>query len=127
MARLALTPQAPPSLNGYPALPLSADSADLTFTPAGASFADGAGFAMSGRELLIVRNPTAGALTATITSVADRRKRTGNITAYSIGAGELAVFGPFPPEGWQQSDGQLYIAGSAAGLEFAVLRLPSIR
>ncbi len=127
MARLVLTPQSPASLSPYPALPLVADSADVTFTAAGTAFIDGAGFTLTGRELILVRNPTAGALTATISSVPDRRKRSGTITAYSVGAGEIAAFGPHLPEGWQQADGQLFLSASAAGLEFAILRLPSIR
>lgn len=123
MARLALDVQEPPS--AYPALPLAANDADVAFTAAGAAFADGAGFPMTGRELLLVRNPTGGALTVTINSVADSRKRVGDITAYSIGAGEIAAFWPNRTEGWRQTDGKLYFAASAAGLEFAVVRLPA--
>lgn len=121
MARLALTVQEPPS--AYPTLPLAANDADVTFTAAGADFADGASFAMTGREILLVRNPTGGALTVSIDSVADSRRRTGDVTAYSIGAGEIAAFWINRTEGWRQSDGTLHFEGSATGLEFAVIRL----
>ncbi len=123
MARLALTVQDP--LSAYPTLPVTANAGDVAFSAAGADFADGAGFPMTGRELLLIRNPTAGALTVSISSVADSRRRTGDITAYSVGAGEVAMFYMNRTEGWRQSDGKLYIAGSAAGLEFAVIRLPA--
>jgi hypothetical protein len=122
MARLALTPQT--LLGSYPALPLTANAADVTFTAAGASFADGAGFPLTGGEILLAKNANAGAQTVTITSVADELKRTGDITTYSIGIGEIAVFGPFDIKGWRQSDGKLYIAASAADISFAVLKLP---
>lgn len=125
MARLDLVPQTIPGR--YPATPLDADEADLTFTPAGAAFADGAGFPLTGREVLIVRNANAGAQTVTIDSVPDAKNREGDITAYSIGAGEIAAFGPFPVAGWKQSaDGELHFEATATDVEFAVVRLPSI-
>lgn len=121
MARLALTPQTLPG--SYPALPLSANSVDVTFTAAGASFADGAGFPLTGGEILLVKNANVSAQTVTISSVADDLKRTGDISTYSIGASEIAVFGPFELKGWRQADGKLYIAASATDVQFAVLKL----
>lgn len=122
MPRLAIPVQAP--LSAHPVLPIAADSADVTWTAAGAAFVDGASFPMTGRELLLVRNPTGGALTVTITSVVDERNRVGDIAAYSIGAGEVAKFWFNRMEGWRQNTGLLHFAASAAGLEFAVIRLP---
>jgi hypothetical protein len=124
MARLALTVQTPPGK--YPALPLTANSADLAWTASGANYADGASFTLTGRELLLVRNANAGAQTITISSVADDKGRVGDITTYSIGIGEYAMFGPFPREGWAQSDGKLYFAVTAADLYFAVVQLPAL-
>lgn len=121
MTRLAVTPQT--LLGSYPALPVTANSADITFTAAGASFADGAGFTLTGGEILLVKNDNVGAQTVTISSVADDLKRTGDITTYSIGAGEVAAFGPFELKGWRQSDGKLHVAASAADVSFAVLKL----
>lgn len=123
MARLALTVQSP--IGAYPTLPVAANAADVAFTAAGADFADGASYQMTGREILLVRNPTGGALTVTINSVADTKKRTGDITAYSIGAGEVAMFFFNRTEGWVQTNSKLHFAGSATGLEFAVIRLPA--
>jgi len=79
---------------------------------------------LTGREIVIVRNTTGGALTCTFTSVKSGLGRTGDIAAYSVGANEFAMFGPFELTGWIQTDGNLYFSGSAVGLEFAVIRLP---
>jgi hypothetical protein len=122
MARLALTVQN--VIAKYPALPLTASSADFVWTAAGADFADGASFTLTGKEILLVRNDNVGAQTVTVSSVVDPYNRTGNITTYSVGIGEFAVFPPFPKEGWAQTDGKLYFAASAADVYFAVLRLP---
>jgi hypothetical protein len=123
MTRLALTPI--DLLGSYPSLPLAANSADIAFTAAGASFADGAGYTLTGNEVLVVHNGAATAQTVTIESVADDLKRTGNITTYSIGAGEYAAFGPFKEKGWKQSDGKLHFSTTDATVGFAVLKLPS--
>ena len=124
MSRLVLTPQTVVAC-GYPSLPVTALAADWTFTAAGASYADGAGFVHTGRELILVKGGAAPG-TVTISSVADAQKRTGNITTYAVGAGLYSVFGPFPVDGWRQSDGQLYLAASATDISFAVLKLPAI-
>lgn len=120
MARLPITPQT--SLGGYPATPLTVQTADFVFTPAGAQFADGASFPITGRELLLVRNGNGAAQTVTITSMVDEKNRLGTITAYSVGISEYAVFGPFQKDGWAQAGGLLYFAASATDVEFAVLR-----
>jgi hypothetical protein len=121
MARLALTPKSLPLK--YPVLPITANALDFAFTAAGADFAEGASFPMTEKEVLIVHNGNVGAQTITITSVADPYARTGNITTYSLGAGEYAVFPQFQKAGWMQTDGNLYFAASATDVEFAVLRL----
>ncbi len=121
MARLALTPKSLPAK--YPALPIAANALDFTWTEAGADFADGFSFPLTGKEILLVRNDNAGAQTVTISSVADEYGRTGDITTYSVGIGEYAVFPQFQLAGWKQSDGKLYGAASAADVSLAVLRL----
>ena len=123
MARLALVPIT--VIAGYPATPLTADSADIAFTNAGASFADGAGFPLTGREVLLVRNLNVGAQTVTISSVNDDKNRKGDITTYSLATTEIAAF-CLPVAGWRQADGQLYFAASATDVAFAVLRLPAL-
>jgi len=107
----------------YPTLPLAADSADLAFVVAG-TYTDGEGWANTGREILVVWNSGASPYTFTVSSVA-YLGRTGDITAYSLAAGEYAVVGPFDPKGWNQTDGQVYVAGSNVAVKFAVVQLPS--
>lgn len=121
MARLTLTPVVPKG--SFPTLPLSADSADMAFAVAG-TYTDGEGWANTGREVLIAYNSGASPYTVTISSVA-YLGRTGDITAYSLAAGEFAIFGPFDPRGWNQADGQVYVVGSNAAVKFAVIQLPS--
>lgn len=121
MARLALPVKQLPAK--YPALPIAANALDVTWTAAGAAFADGFSFPLTGKEILLVRNGNVGAQTVTINSVADPYRRTGDITAYSVGPGEYAVFPQFQMTGWQQPNGLLHGAASAADVMLAVLRL----
>lgn len=79
----------------------------------------------TGKEVIIARNSGASPYTVTITSVADPvHGRTGDIAAASLAAGEVAVFGPYPIDGWRQSDARLYFQASNAAVLFTVLRLP---
>ncbi len=120
MARATLTAQ--PTPGKFPGT-VAVNAADVTFAVSDA--VNGNDVAMSGEDMLIVaRNDNAGAQTITITSAAmPDTNRPGDITAYSIGIGEYAVFGPFNKPGWQQSDGKLRIDTSHADIKLAVLRL----
>lgn len=120
MARLALTPVSLPAK--YPVLQPAANAWDVTWTAAGASFAEGAGFPLTGKEIVLIKGG-AGPQTVTVSSVVDHYNRTGDVTAYAVGAGEFVVLPQFQPAGWQQSDGQLYLAANAADVSFLVLRL----
>ena len=120
MARLVLTPVQMPAK--YPTLQPAANSLDVAFTAAGADWADGAGFLLTGKEILIVFGAAAGG-TVTISSTIDPYRRTADITAYAVGIGLYAIFPQFQKAGWVQADGQLYLAASAATVEFLVLRL----
>lgn len=103
----------------YPTLQPTANSLDLTFTAA--DVANKNQFAGSGEDLLLAWNTDgANPYTVTFTSVADDKKRTGDITTYSIGAGEIAAF-KFKDAGWKQSDGKIYVEASNAAIEFAVM------
>jgi hypothetical protein len=82
---------------------------------------DGAEVRLAGGELILARNTTAGALNATLTSVADPATgRTGNLVK-SVPANGFAVFGPMRQQGWRQPNGTIKMSG-AAGIEFAVIR-----
>ena|SRR3990172_6212686 len=121
MARTVLTKTTP--LGSYPTLPLVANSADVTMTAA--DVANKNSFAASGNDLIIVQNTDAvNPYTVTITSIADDYKRTGDITAYTLQAGEIAVLGPFKLPGWQQADRSIYLEANNAAIKFGVLTLP---
>lgn len=120
MARTSLTVTT--ALGAYPSLQPAANACDLTMTAADIVNYNQA--TCSGNDLIIAHNTSGGALTVTITSVADGHNRTGDITTYSVGAGEYAVFGPFKSAGWMQSDGKLYMAASAADVKLGVIALP---
>ena len=121
MPRATLTKVTAPGNN--PVLPITANAVDLPMTAANA--ANKEQFVASGKDLIIAFNSGAGARTVTITSVADpKNNRTGDITTYSIGAGEYAVFGPFNREGWMQSDGYIYIEAEHAEVKWGVITLP---
>lgn len=88
---------------------------------------DGNYFVCNGRDLVIIENPTGGALTVTVTSVVDEKNRSGNLTAYSIGAGEKAYLpmGLTNQKGWKDTSQRINLVVSGAGLTIAVLRLPA--
>ena len=76
----------------------------------------------TGAEIIAVVNTDVGAQTVTFTAAPDSFGRTGAITAYSVGAGETALFGVFATAGWKQTDGMLYIDVSDATVEIGVIR-----
>ena len=108
------------TLGSYPTLPLTANSADFTF--AVVDITDGGAFVSDGTELILVQNTDAGTATVTIESVADAFGRTGNITTYSMGTGEFAVFGPFKGPGWADADRKIHVSVSDVDVKFAIIR-----
>ena len=122
MARTALPIIAP--LGSYPALPITAGAATYVLTAA--DIVNNNSFVSTGRELLLIQNTAAGAGTVTVHSVADGLQRVGDITTYSVPAAGFAVLGPFNKAGWVQTDGTIWLDGSAITILFAVIRLPSV-
>jgi hypothetical protein len=107
----------------YPTLPITANSLDLPM--AATVVADKTQFVASGKDLVIAQNTGATAHTVTISSVANPKDgRTGDVAAYSIDAGEIAVFGPFSREGWLQADGNIYLEANHVEIKFGVITLP---
>lgn len=121
MARADITVQ--DASGSRPTLQPTAGTLTLSQTAPGTA-GDGVSCPADGKTLLVAHNTNAGAQTVTISSVADRNGRTGDITAYSIAAGRVATFGPFGREGWAQADGKVYAAGSHTDVKFAAVRLP---
>ena len=99
-----------------------ADAADLTM--AAADTVNQNQFTCQGNDLVIAHNTGGSAYTVTVTSADDPYGRSGDVDAYSVGAGEYAIFGPFKSPGWQQSDGKVYLEASNAAVYFGVVTLP---
>lgn len=101
---------------------------EATFAFAAGSAANGNQVPCTGHELLLVINTDSVAHTVTITGVKDPFGRSGSITTYSVPAfttaNKLAVFGPFPSEGFAQPDGKLYIDVSDVKVLLLVLKTP---
>ena len=120
MARAALTAQTTPG--AYPSLPIGANSLDLAWY-AGDNVNGNEATIIEGKTLVLADNTDAAAQTITFTSVNDAYGRPGDITAYSIGIGEFAIFGPFKAAGWAHS-GKLWIDVSDADVKLCVITLP---
>lgn len=119
MPRVTITKSVP--LGPYPTLPVSANALDLP--QLAADTVNKEQFVPSGDDLLIAHNTGASPYTITFTSAADPDlKRTGDVSAYSLGAGELAIF-RFKQKGWVQSDGRIYIEASNTAVKWSVVQL----
>lgn len=86
----------------YPVTPLDAGAADLVFTSTGDQ-PDRNVILSSGKTLVIAHNTDADPHTLTINSVADNLNRVGDIEEYIVGAGKIALFGPFLSAGWSNA------------------------
>lgn len=101
MARDTITALYPQAVNKGS---ISANAADRPFTATNAT--NDCRMKISGKEYLDFFNSGLAAKTVTIDSVKDPvYGRLGSVTAYSIGAGEYAQFGPFSQDAWQQTSG----------------------
>jgi len=110
-------------LGPYPTLPVSATTLDLAWTAADVSNFNS--FLLQGPAIILVRNVHASSpFTFTLTSSADARGRTGDITTYSLAAGKVAAFNLNSTAGWLQTDGSFYLAGSDVSIQFCIIRLP---
>lgn len=85
--------------------------------------ANGNSFAATGREIVLFRNAGATLRTLTITATNDDLGRAVNLVQ-TIAAGIYRATQMFPLLGWAQSTGVVFVDGSHAELELAVLRLP---
>lgn len=118
-----------PIVGPYPSLPVGAASLDLVFTAVDA--VNGNYFVANGvvadlpsgsigGDILLVLNPTAGALTITFASQ-PLNGRSGDITAYSVGAGVLSAFKYSKLVGWADANSNVFFTGQV-GLTVAVLQ-----
>lgn len=116
-ALTVLTPKGP--------FPGTVAADDLDYTYAVGDTVNNNSFPATGRELLLIENVNVGAQTVTFLSVADTFKRTADITAYSVGPSEFAVFWFGSITGWKQTDGNIYINPGHADVKMAVLKIPA--
>jgi hypothetical protein len=110
-------------LGPYPTLPVAALSLDLTWQASDVAsfnqFVPG-----QGKYIILARNVHATTpFTVTFTSVADERKRTGDITTYSIAATKQIAFLLDQSAGWVQTDLNFYMAGSDVSIQFCILKV----
>lgn len=118
------TPIAPITPKGpYPTLPIPADSLDIVLTAADVANGNSISFGATDAMLVLARNSGASAYTLTLTSVPDALNRTGDVSAYSLGAGDSIAF-LVRKAGWVQSDGALYLSANNAAVLIAGLTLP---
>lgn len=103
---------------------IAADGADFTLTAGAVS---GDTIACNGRDVIIAFNSGASPYTVTITSQADEKGRTKDITTYSLAAGDYAVFGVglTNSAGWKDANGNINVTVSNVAVKWAVLRLPA--
>jgi hypothetical protein len=120
MARTAITPQT--LLGAYPTLPIASGGADLEFT-ANTDPTDRSTTIVENKTIVLCYNTDVAPQTVTINSAPDTFNREGDISAYSLAAGKVAVFGPFKAAGWANA-GVLEIDVSDPKLEIAVITLP---
>ena len=101
---------------------ISANARDLTFSAADDSLGNETPL-VNDKTVVLIRNASGGTETVTFTSVADSFNRPGDIDAYSLDDGEIAIFGPFKSAGWAHSN-KLWIDCTDPDLQIAVITLP---
>lgn len=108
----------------YPTLPVGANTLDIAETAP----TDTAGieFVATGREICIAHNtdPT-NPYTYTVVSVADAYGRTGDITNYSLAAGEYGLV-PCPMAGFAGTGNKITVTVSNVAIKFLMLRAPNV-
>lgn len=78
--------------------------------------------AHTGREVIVFRNSGSTTRNITITSVADNRNRTGDIT-FTLANGASKFVGPLGIEGFRQTNGKLYFQADHAEVLISVIRV----
>ena len=79
-------------------------------------------FTASRKDIVVAHNTGGSPYTVTITSVDDHYGRQEDISAESIAAGAIKIFGPFELHGWQQADGKIYLEANNSAVEFGIIQ-----
>lgn len=103
----------------YP-ISVAANSLDLNFQVADPSNLNQ--FSPGGDDLILAWNTGGSSHTFQATSAPDQLNRTGDLAAYTVGAGEIAAF-RVKTLGWVQPDGKVYLQANHAEMKFAILAL----
>lgn len=119
MARATLTRTTP--LGPYPSLQPAANALDVTMTAADTSNLNQ--ILLDGPVIVLAQNTGGVAYTVTITSAVDPQNRTGDITTYSIDAGDIVALKLDQVAGWKQTDGYLYLQASNVAVKLGAIRL----
>lgn len=118
MARVLVVAQVAPG--AYPVV--TAGSLDVTMQAADVALGNYVPLVENKTLLLIQNTHATDAKTFTITSVVDAFNRTGDITTYSLAAGDIALLGPFRGAGWSHGSGAtggIWIDGASADIKIA--------
>jgi hypothetical protein len=95
----------------------------LVFTFTACDNVNGNSFIATGREVLLVQNTGGSSGTFTVSSVPDSLGRSDtSLTAYSVAAAAFTAVQMKYLPGWQQTNGTVTLACSAATMKFAVLQ-----
>lgn len=102
--------------------PGAVSAGDLTLTMAASDASLGNSFKLTGHEVLLWWNSDSGTHHITLTSTADSRGRSADITSYAIAT---LVHGAFSflsgQEGWIETDGTCHVMTDDATVKLAVL------
>ena len=118
MARTTLTKTQ--AKGPFPTLPVAADGLDLLLTAA--DVANKNQFLPGGNDVVVMQNSGAAPYTVTLTTAPDAQNRTGDISTYSLAAGDIACI-VIKTAGWVQADGFVYLEASNAAVKFGILAL----
>lgn len=109
-------------IGNYPALPVTANSADLAFMASTGQAGNNGNqipFGNAAQLCVLVQNSDAvNPYTVTITSKPDQLNRLGDLGPYTMQANEFAVF-IVKRDGFRQSDGFLYLEASNVAVKLA--------
>lgn len=111
-------------LDAFAATLNTAGALDFTFASSSGSATDQ--LTGNGRDIILAYNSGSATGTVSVASVADEKNRTGNISSYSMAAGDFACIpvGLTNNKGWMDSSKKITITTSSADLKLAALRLP---
>lgn len=117
MARTPIVPTVPKGPHAGAVAPLALNLAFVAADVANKHMA-----ALSGKIILLAWNTDASSHNITLTSVADKFKRTGDVTNYAVGAGLIAAYVFDDAGGWSQADNSVYFEADNALVKFCVIK-----